>query len=330
MGILVVQSSGASVHLAGGRLRVVRPDQPSVSVPLESVDAVMVLGGASATTPALRALTAGGGRAVFCDAQGRLRFIACGPSPHDPDLLAAQVRASPELTLGQAVAIVQARLAGQRALISQHVHHHGACAATDEALHQIALADAAAPRAADVAALRGHEGAAARAYWAAFATLRHGDLPFDGRSTRPPLDAMNALLSFGAALLIAELTAHTIAAGLSPSFGTLHVAERGRPSLACDLAEPFRAPLVESLALRLCNLRILRCEDFVQVSGGTRLADRARDRFLEERQSLLARRTADSRTGEHTTWRRLLALEAGRYATAWRDGLAWVPARWSP
>ena len=106
--------------------------------------------------------------------------------------------------------------------------------------------------------IRGHEGDAARVYFGVFdhlITASKDDFYFRGRNRRPPLDNMNALLSFLYTLLTHDVTAALEAVGLDPAVGFLHRDRPGRPSLALDLMEELRPVLADRLALSLVNRR---------------------------------------------------------------------------
>ena len=95
----------------------------------------------------------------------------------------------------------------------------------------------------------------------------------NGRSRRPPLDPMNALLSFLYGLLLADCSAAAAAAGLDPSVGFLHVDRPGRPGFALDLMEEFRPLLADRLALTLVNRQQVKPAGFVTRDGGGVLMD---------------------------------------------------------
>ena len=110
-------------------------------------------------------------------------------------------------------------------------------------------------------ALRGAEGEAAYNYFAVFGELIRSpdpDIAFRGRSRRPPLDPVNALLSFLYTLLIHDCRSAAESVGLDPAVGFLHRDRPGRPSLALDLMEELRPVLADRLALSLINRRQLR------------------------------------------------------------------------
>jgi CRISPR-associated protein Cas1 len=119
--------------------------------------------------------------------------------------------------------------------------------------------------------VRGLEGQSARLYFAAFDALisqQKEDFFFRERSRRPPLDSMNALLSFLYTLLRHDLEAALESVGLDPAVGFLHRDRPGRPSLALDLMEELRAPFADRLALSLVNLRQVQGGGFRQSESG--------------------------------------------------------------
>lgn len=136
----------------------------------------------------------------------------------------------------------------------------------------------------DVDQLRGLEGEAAACYFDAFGLLVRRDDPFfafRGRSRRPPLDAINALLSLLYTLLTHDCRSALETVGLDPAVGFLHRDRPGRPSLALDLVEEFRPVIADRLALSLVNRRQLAPRDFQTLeNGAVLLRDEARKLVL--------------------------------------------------
>jgi CRISPR-associated protein Cas1 len=119
--------------------------------------------------------------------------------------------------------------------------------------------------------VRGKEGDAARAYFEAFdglVTAQKEDFFFRGRSRRPPLDNLNALLSFVYTLLAHDCVGAVESVGLDPQVGFLHRERPGRPSLALDLMEEFRPFLADRLVLSLVNLRQVQGSGFRKSETG--------------------------------------------------------------
>lgn len=119
--------------------------------------------------------------------------------------------------------------------------------------------------------IRGYEGHAASLYYGVF-TLhlrqQRADFEFTTRSRRPPLDAINCLLSFLYALLRHDCIAALTATGLDPFVGYLHVERPNRPALALDLMEEFRPMLADRLAITLINRRQINVDAFAEREGG--------------------------------------------------------------
>jgi len=128
--------------------------------------------------------------------------------------------------------------------------------------------------------VRGCEGEAANVYFSAFDELILSDkeaFRFRGRSRRPPLDRVNALLSFCYALLAHECGAALYAAGLDPFAGFLHRDRPGRMSLALDLMEELRPAVADRFVLTAINKGIVRSEGFVvEESGAVTMTDETR------------------------------------------------------
>ena len=132
--------------------------------------------------------------------------------------------------------------------------------------------------------IRGIEGDGARRYFSVLGLAFSGPVGFDGRKRRPAPDPANALLSFGHVLLGNRLTSLLESRGFDPYLGFFHATRSGRPSLALDLMEELRHPVVDRLVLRLCNRRQFLPEHFEtdEERGGVRIERRALRRFLRE------------------------------------------------
>lgn len=119
--------------------------------------------------------------------------------------------------------------------------------------------------------LRGLEGEAGRVYFAVFDNLiicQKETFYFHERNRRPPMDNMNALLSFLYTLLAHDCTGALESVGLDPQTGFLHRDRPGRASLALDLMEEFRPFLADRLALSLVNLKQISADGFKKTESG--------------------------------------------------------------
>ncbi len=130
----------------------------------------------------------------------------------------------------------------------------------------------------------GFEGSAAKLYFGVFDELilhQKDHFFFRERSRRPPLDKVNALLSFLYALLTNEVTSALESVGLDPYVGFLHQDRPGRPSLALDLMEELRPVFADRLALSLINMKQINGKGFVEKeSGGILMDDETRKKVI--------------------------------------------------
>ncbi|MBQ7651270.1 MAG: CRISPR-associated endonuclease Cas1 [Victivallales bacterium] len=156
--------------------------------------------------------------------------------------------------------------------------------------------------------VRGYEGVATSVYFGRLGSFFPPDVPFTTRSRRPPRDEANALLSWTYSIVMAEIEAEIRCAGLDPSFGFLHEMAYGRPSLACDLIEPLRAPLCDLLVLNLLNHGLIKSDNFHRESedGGVYLNNDIRGTFFAEYEEYMERRFAEAKGGQHVTFRRVI------------------------
>ena len=138
----------------------------------------------------------------------------------------------------------------------------------------------------DLDNLRGWEGAASKVYFSVFDEMilrDKGQFFFHERTRRPPLDNVNAMLSFAYTLLAHDCAAALESVGLDAYVGFLHRDRPGRTSLALDLMEELRPCLADRFVLKLINTQILNADDFIQTeSGAVRMTDKARSQFLKQ------------------------------------------------
>lgn len=182
-----------------------------------------------------------------------------------------------------------------------------------------------ASRATSIDELRGHEGASTARYFQVWAGFLPAAFPFERRSTRPPLNPVNACISFGSTILYQEAVAYLHSHGLDPALGLLHATEDGRWSLALDLIEPFRPALVEALALDLFSHQILKKDHFESREGGVYLNEEGRKRFFLQYERRMERQFMSEAVGHRTSIRQQLEDQAVMFKAALDE-----PSRFEP
>lgn len=274
---LFVTTEGARLHKDGENIVAEVEGAERARVPLHMLGSVMVFGAIFVSPPLIQSLASGGITLVLLDRAGRFQARVDGPVNGNVLLRRAQYRAS-EAPDEIARSFISAKIANQRAVLQRALRDHG----EESPPVQVARIEAAVDRLGHILrrvaslnegvdALRGAEGEAAQNDFAVFDHLIRTEDPgirFHGRSRRPPLDPVNALLSFLYVLLTHDCRSAAEGVGLDPAVGFLHRDRPGRPSLALDLMEEFRPVLADRLALSLLNRRQLRARDFETRDGG--------------------------------------------------------------
>jgi len=196
----------------------------------------------------------------------------------------AQYRTSDDESnrLNIARSVVAAKIGNSRRILQREIRNSGENEALQKAVERLANCLRRAEKPTNVDSLRGIEGEAAAVYFGAFSHLiKPKGFSFEGRVRRPPTDPVNALLSFLYTLVTQELSSALQGVGLDPYVGYLHVDRPGRPGLALDLLEEFRAWWCDRLALSLINRKEIKLSDFnIEASGAVRLKDDARKSLL--------------------------------------------------
>jgi CRISPR-associated protein Cas1 len=213
---------------------------------------------------------------AFLTENGRFLARVQGPISGNVLLRRRQYKSTdnPEAARAIAQSVVIAKVANCRTVLlraSREKPDTPASVELDRAALRLSALGSDLPRAATVDSLRGHEGDAARVYFGVFQNLIGNDaleFAFNGRSRRPPLDNMNALLSFVYTLLTSDMTGAIEGVGLDPSVGFLHRDRPGRHSLALDLVEELRPVIADRVALTLVNRRQISASGFQKTETG--------------------------------------------------------------
>ncbi len=287
---LYVTTEGTALKKDGENLVAELEGAERARVPLHMLASVVAFGPILLSPALIGTCAERGITLALLDRAGRFQARIEGPVSGNVLLRRAQYRVAEE---GEDIirSLVIGKIANQRAVIRRSLRDYRselaapACEALESAsdrmaavLRRVQLSDQGAD------ALRGSEGEAANLYFAVFDHLIRSpdpELRWTRRSRRPPLDPINALLSFLYTLLTHDCRSACESVGLDPAVGFLHRDRPGRPSLALDLMEELRAPLADRLALSLVNRRQLRATDFRRMDGGAvLLADDARKLVL--------------------------------------------------
>jgi len=331
---LYVTTQGAYLAKDGEAVAVQQNKETLLRVPIHTLGGIVCFGQVGAS-PFLLGFCGERGVAVsFLTENGRFLARVQGPVSGNVLLRREQYRRADDEAATAVItrAILAAKIANSRTVIQRALRDRPASAGA-ESLRRAAVIlgqqlDSLRPEV-PVDGLRGIEGNAARAYFEVFDELiaqQKTDFFFRERSRRPPLDNVNALLSFLYTLLRHDCESALESVGLDPAVGFLHRDRPGRPSLALDLMEEFRAVLADRLALSLINLQQIRGAGFTRgETGGVVMDDAARKTVLVAYQKRKQEEIVHPFLGEKTTIGLLPHLQAALLARHLRADLDGYP-----
>ena len=312
MPTLYVTEPGARIEKEYRRVLVTSADdEVLLSVPLVHVTDVVLVGSVGVTTQALLSLLEAGVSFSIISRSGKLLGRLLPPSEGNIFLRREQYRraADPAFCLPIAKAIALGKLKNQRAFARRLCRAHPELPKLN--IENINAAIKSAESAQNLDSLRGQEGIGAKAYFRIFRAALNQEWDFEKRSRRPPADPANALLGFGYSLLTQNIMTALEVAGLDPYDGFFHADVYGRPALALDLMEEFRALIVDSVVLTLVNKRILAPDDFIPVEeGGFHLKPRAMKKFLMQYNARLQTTAIHPLAGRAITYQKCFEVQA--------------------
>jgi len=314
---LHVLAHDARLRIEGVLLRV-ESDETDRELRLDEISMVALHGGAEVTVPCLQTLARAGVPVVLMSATGYYLGQMTDLSGQQAAVRRAQYRVAADPA--QCLVIARDLVAAKLQATARLARRRGG--ARTPLVRQIDKAAAASARARTLDSLRGIEGAAAAAWYGAFPEFLDRDDPlfvFDGRTRRPPRDAVNALLSYLYAVASGIAASAAAAHGLDPTVGFYHVERPGRPALALDLVEPLRVAVVDAAVLAAINNGEFGDEDFRSGDdGGVSLTETGRRHALGVIERRLS--TAFHDAGRELTWRAAIGVHVQRLARGLRTG----------
>ena len=274
---LYVTTPDAYLRLEGETLCVMVEKEKRLQVPMHHLGGVVCFGDVMLSPALMGRCTEEGRSVVWLNRNGRFRARVEGPVNGNILLRQAQYRAAddPAKVLQLARAFLAGKLRNSRNVLlrgARDSQNDDERAALVKSARLIAGHLRKLPHSADLDAMRGEEGNAARIYFQAMnqlvrATFRK-DFAMDGRNRRPPTDSMNAVLSFLYAVVLNDCRSALETVGLDPQLGFLHAVRPGRMALALDQLEEFRSVVADRLALTLINRGQITAVDFDKRDGG--------------------------------------------------------------
>jgi CRISPR-associated protein Cas1 len=288
----------------------VQEDEILLDIPCTDVDHVMVFGNIQLTTQAMNKLLSQGVECALFSHDGDL--IGQLTPPHGKNVFLRQKQfecfQDEEFRLTVARIIVQMKIKSQIDNVKRYRHHH---ADTFKAADWQFLKNdlAKSEKATRLSELLGIEGSASSGYFTLLGKMLPKPWTFPSRSRRPPMDAPNAILSYGYTIVASELQSLLDGRGLDPYFGFYHELSYGRPSLALDLLEPFRHLYIDRMMVNLFSLGSMKESDFAaQPRGGIYLSQSGKEKFFKQYEQVMgSHEGASQEAGQKSKGRSVMA-----------------------
>ncbi len=267
MEALYIVEPGSYIRVEGDGLVIEKQGNILRHIPANGLERLTLMGRCSVTGAVLDFLIDRGIDTVFMTLTGRFRARLMLDAPGHIRLRQLQYQrlGSEDFCLNTSRLIVKTKIRNQSHLLMKR-----AWRTKDKnfrtLLLQLKALQRRTERATNLDELRGIEGSAARIFYQGFGLLiKNENFTFSGRNKRPPLDPVNAMLSFVYTLFTNQVVNAIKASGLDPYLGALHEPAHSRPSLACDLVEEWRTT-AENFVLTIINKKMVRPDDFVKTN----------------------------------------------------------------
>jgi CRISPR-associated protein Cas1 len=302
-------------------------ENEAVTIGLARINQVVIQQPAHCTSSFLEACTKQKIPVMLLDFSGRWQGCMQGPPTRN---VLTRLRQYETLTNSDsafvlAKTLIRAKLTNQRVWLRRHL---GTNHSSVESLNRILKS---LDRAESSQSLLGMEGEAARHHFQGLSEMVDGlsGIEWQGRHKHPSPDPLNSLLSFGYSILMQQALTGCHLAGLDPYLGFYHGLKHGKPSLALDLMEIYRTPVVDATVLGFINRGQCSADDFESEGSACKLKTAARKAFMQSFFERLRTSVKHPVFGYNTTYQRAIHVEARLFSYALLSGLdLWKPFTW--
>lgn len=275
----------------------------ALRLPVHNLGGIICFGQVSCSPFLMHFCAENGVMISFLSERGQFLARVQGPVSGNVLLRKAQYRQSEQADTAAAIArsIVIGKIANSRTVLQRYLRDHGESPEITAVILRMKHHLANLSRLElNTDSIRGVEGEAAENYFSVFnrlITVPDTEFSFSGRNRRPPLDPVNAMLSFVYTLLAHDIESALESVGLDPAVGFLHCDRPGRAGLALDMQEEFRAFIADRLVLSLINLKQVSRSGFkTNENGAVTMSDDTRKTILSAYQQ---RKKRNYRTSFH-------------------------------
>lgn len=324
MTVIYIKEQGTLIRKKGGRIVVSKESDSLMEMPISNVEGLALIGNVQITAQALHFLMKQGIDISHYTYNGQYIGQTAAESSKNIFLRFSQYELynNESARLEFAKAIVANKIENQLYLIRNHRwERYPEWKADAEQIEKIKGKTETAQTANE---LLGIEGICSNIYFRSYGKMLHCDFEFTGRNRRPPKDPVNVIISLGYTFLTKEICSALEAESFEPYLGFLHGIRYGRKSLALDIIEEFRQPVIDRMALKLFNKRMLSRYDFdIEEERVTLNTDGFRKFCAEYEKWMAGSYNEENRTG----YRAMVRKQAAQLKKCIQNKTAYVPFR---
>ena len=308
MHTLYLADNGLQLKKISNRILVKKDGSVLREIPVLDLKRIIIFGNNQLSTQLMRFLSGKGIEVAFLSSVGRFKFRVVPETSKNIYLRMAQHDCYRDRSFRVEFSrkIVGAKIRNQRSLIIRYQRNQPEVD-LEKHLDTLKKLTKQLGKKESLNEILGMEGFGSKTFFEAYGKLILGGFEFVNRNYHPPKDPINALLSFGYMMLFNELNSLLEAFGFDVYLGFLHSVRYGRASLANDLMEELRSPVVDRLVLYLINIGAIKPSQFVSKGNkGVLMSDIARETFLSNYEKFMTADFHDAGRKKQTNYRKII------------------------
>lgn len=282
MSYLYVIEHGASINVAGGYFVVKYKDGLIQKIPKETLESISLFGNVSLTINCIEECLRKGITVNFFSKKGA--YYGCLESTRHGNIFRIKkqlkLTENTEFCLNFAKKIIKAKIHNQRIVLTRY--YKGNNQEIENNIKKIKISENKIQTSKTIEELMGYEGFASRNYFEGLSLVIRPEFQFHGRNRMPPKDPFNSMLSLGYTILMYEIYGQVESHNLNPYGGFMHKDKEKHPTLASDLMEEWRAPIVDSAVMSLIQGNEISIDEFDITEQGVFLKDNAMKVFIKK------------------------------------------------
>ncbi len=308
METLYVTDNGLQLKRRSDRILFKKEGKITDEIRILDLKRILIFGNNQLSTDLMRHLAGKGIEVAFLSSRGKFKFRIVPETSKNIYLRMAQHRhySNEEFRISWGKTIVRAKLTNQRNFLIRYRRNQPQTDIQNE-IQALKKSIQNLEDSPGLNEIMGSEGFGSKTYFSAYARLLLNGFEMIGREFYPPPDPVNALLSFGYMILFNEINSLLEAHGFDVFLGFLHSAKYGRASLATDLIEELRSPVIDRMVIYLINQGAVKSDQFEKnKTGGIRMNDKLRAVYLKNYEKFMTTPFVDVKTRESVNYRQII------------------------